>query len=299
MSEELKINRNKNGFVGLFTAMASPCQVLVDAPVVNLEQEANIRQAIQDVQEEAERIEKKFSRYRDDNIIAEINKSNGQPVNLDEESAKLMDFALQCFELSDGLFDITSGVLRNVWHFDGSDNIPDETSIKACLPNIGLDKVQWKSPTLTLLQGMELDLGGIGKEYAVDRCLQIASQACNFPVLINFGGDLACNGPRNNKQSWQVGIESVGGGKPARLTLKQGAMATSGDARRFLLKNGVRYSHILNPKTGQSMIDAPSSVTVTAPTCIQAGLMATLALLQGADAEAFLKAQEIQYWIQK
>ncbi len=146
---------------------------------------------------------------------------------------------------------------------------------------------------------MELDLGGIGKEYAVDRCLQKVLEIINnVPVLLNFGGDLVCNGPRAGDKPWQVGIESVGGGKPAILSLKYGALATSGDARRFLIKNGVRYSHILNPKTGMSVIDAPSSITVAAQTCIEAGLMSTLAMLQGKDAQPFLQEQGINFWIQ-
>lgn len=299
MSEEVLIKRNPNGYIGLFSSMASPCQVLVDAPSANMEDEAKIHFAIKQVQLEAIRIEQKFSRYIDGNTMSAINGSCGETIQLDEETSKLMDFAFQCYELSDGLFDVTSGVLRKVWKFDGSDNIPMESKIQDLLPFIGLNKLEWDNPKLTLPKNMELDFGGIGKEYAVDRCLQIATQHCSFPVLINFGGDLAANGTRSNGQPWQVGIESVGGGKPAALSLKKGAMATSGDARRYLLKDGVRYSHILNPKTGHSIIDAPSSVTVTAPTCIQAGLMSTLALLQGKHAEAFLKAQEIQYWIQK
>jgi thiamine biosynthesis lipoprotein len=299
VSEELTIKRNPNGYVGLFSAMASPCLVLVDAPTANMEEEAKIHFAIQQVQKEAKRIEQKFSRYLDDNVMAAINHSDGQEIELDEETSRLLDFAYQCYELSDGLFDVTSGVLRRAWRFDGSDNVPLNSLIEILLPLIGLNKLQWQKPKLKIPNKMELDFGGIGKEYAVDRCLQVASQHCNFPILVNFGGDLACTGPRLNDQAWQVGIESVGGGKPALLSLKKGAMATSGDARRFLLKDGIRYSHILNPKTGQSIVDAPSSVTVTAPTCIQAGLMSTLALLQGSDAEAFLQAQEIQYWIQQ
>lgn len=299
MSQELTIKRNPNGYIGLFSAMASPCQVLVDAPSANMEEETKIHFAIRQVQLEAKRIEQKFSRYLDDNVMASINHSDGQEIELDEETSKLLDFAFQCYELSDGLFDVTSGVLRRAWRFDGSDNVPDESCVEKLLPLIGLNKLEWHKPKLKIPKEMELDFGGIGKEYAVDLCLQVASQHCNFPILVNFGGDLACSGPRSNDQAWQVGIESVGGGKPALLSLKKGAMATSGDARRFLLKDGIRYSHILNPKTGQSIVDAPSSVTVTAPTCIQAGLMSTLALLQGSEAEAFLQAQEIQYWIQQ
>ena len=80
------------------------------------------------------------------------------------------------------------------------------------------------------------------------------------------------------------------------LNLQIGALATSGDARRFLLKDGVRYSHILDPVTGWPIKDAPRSITVAADTCIQAGMLSTLAMLQGEGAETFLSAQDVSYW---
>lgn len=298
MESSLHIKRTAYGWVGSFSAMASPCEVLVECDVNDAQLESTVATMLQQVMNEAKRIEHKFSRYRTDNLVYKINHSDGQPQKVDEETARLLDFAFQCYELSDGLFDITSGVLREVWTFDGSDRVPSEQDVSAILPRVGLEKTQWDGTFFTLPKGMEVDFGGMGKEYAVDKCLQLASSFGPWPVLVNFGGDLACNGPRANDLAWQVGIESVGGGDPARLTLKRGAMATSGDARRFLVKEGVRYSHILNPKTGQSLVGAPRSVTVAAPSCIQAGMMSTLALLQGAEAEAFLQVQAIPYWLQ-
>lgn len=298
MESSLQIKPTPYGWVGSFSAMASPCEILVECDVNDVEQAELVKIMLQKTMEEAKRIEQKFSRYRDDNLVHAINHSLGQPLEVDEETARLIDFAYQCYELSDGLFDITSGVLREVWRFDGSDAVPSKQDVDRVLPRVGLDKTQWDGRHFTLPKGMEVDFGGMGKEYAVDKCLQLASSFGPWPVLVNFGGDLACNGPRAQDLAWQVGIESVGGGDPAMLTLKRGAMATSGDARRFLLKEGVRYSHILNPKTGQSMVGAPRSVTVAAPSCIQAGMMSTLALLQGQEAEAFLQAQNIPYWIQ-
>lgn len=81
------------------------------------------------------------------------------------------------------------------------------------------------------------------------------------------------------------------------LSLAAGALATSGDARRFLLKDGVRYGHILDPRTGWPVRGAPRSVTVAAPTCTEAGVLATLAMLQGREARAWLAAQGAPHWI--
>ncbi|MCK4675467.1 MAG: FAD:protein FMN transferase, partial [Gammaproteobacteria bacterium] len=146
--------------------------------------------------------------------------------------------------------------------------------------------------------GMEIDLGGIGKEYAVDRCVQIARQKTSESVLVNFGGDLAMTSARKNKRFWSVGRLITSSEEACGLfQLYHGAIATSGDANRYLLKDGKRYSHILNPKTGWSVLDAPHTVSVAAATCIEAGMMSTLAMLQGGQAEAFLKLQEVDYWI--
>ena len=230
-----------------------------------------------------------------------LNNSAGKPLQLDDESALLMDFAFQCYELSDGLFDVTSGILRKAWKFDGSENVPTQAQINELLPFIGLDKISWQAPNFSLPQNMEMDFGGIGKEYAVDRCMQKAmgiTVSEHIPLLLNFGGDLISNGARANGQSWQVGIESVGGSGSCVVSLKGGALATSGDARRFLIKDGIRYSHILNPKTGLSIIAAPRSVTVAAQTCVEAGLLSTLAMLQGEEARNFLEEQDISHWIQ-
>ena len=296
----ITIEKQKNGYIGRFSVMASPCEILVDIPNFEMAEhsQGTIESMMWSVYHEAKRIEQKFSRYVIGNIVHTINQSNGESVVVDDETARLIDFAFQCYELSDGLFDISSGVLRTVWRFDGSDNVPDQKNIQPILKNIGLNKLTWHSPSLTLPKGMELDFGGIGKEYAVDCCLQMASRLIKHPILINFGGDLACNGPRDNNQPWQVGIESVGGGAPAAIKLPHGALATSGDARRYLIKNNIRYSHILNPLTGFSVMDAPRSITIAAPTCVEAGLMSTMAMLQGKEAEEFLKQQEIPHWIQ-
>ncbi len=145
---------------------------------------------------------------------------------------------------------------------------------------------------------MEIDLGGIGKEYAVDCAMRLVQEAWPAPALVNFGGDLRASGPRADGTAWTVAIESVEeeGRTAGVLELSGGALATSGDARRFLLKDGVRYSHILNPRTGRPVIGAPRSVTVAAPTCVEAGMIATLAMLQGRRAEAFLKREGVRAW---
>jgi thiamine biosynthesis lipoprotein len=144
---------------------------------------------------------------------------------------------------------------------------------------------------------MEIDFGGIGKEYAVDRAAALVAPIAPSSLL-NFGGDLFAIGPSAQGRPWRVGIEALGATARAakELELTHGALATSGDARRFLLKNGTRYGHVLDPRTGWPVQGAPRSVTVAAPTCTEAGMLATFALLAGRDAEAFLESQNVQHW---
>jgi thiamine biosynthesis lipoprotein len=166
------------------------------------------------------------------------------------------------------------------------------------LPLIGFDKLYWEPPHLMLPRGMELDFGGIGKEYAVDRAFELLAARCSTPFLINFGGDLRTNRAPLHAP-WRVGIERPDSEREATLILElqRGALATSGDSRRFLLKSGIRYGHILDPRTGWPVPGAPRSVTVAASSCTEAGQLSTLALLHGPRAGAFLDEQEVRYWL--
>ncbi len=274
--------------------MASPCEVLCEVT-----EQAEAERLTRLVATEAWRIEDKLSRYQPDNIVARINSADGEPIKLDPETAELIGFSATLYDLSEGRFDITSGILRRVWTFDGGDKLPAAAEISTVLGKMGWQRVSWESPILQMPAGMQIDFGGIGKEYAVDCAIKILHSETVNSCLVNFGGDLATTGQPKQRRGWIVGIEALDAGdqvsnKP--LNLKVGALATSGDARRFILKDGVRYGHILDPKTGWPVPDAPRSVTVAADTCTQAGMLSTFAMLEGGAAESFLDAQGVQYW---
>ena len=209
---EPELLHKENYWLGRFQAMASPCEILIDS-----DDEALAAKLHQAAKTEALRIEHKFSRYRHDNIIWQINQSKGNPVQVDDETAALLDYARQCFELSDGTFDVTSGVLRKAWHFDGSDRIPKQPQIDDLLEYVGWPKVTWQRPYVTVPEGMEIDLGGIGKEYAVDRTALLLTQLSAVSVLVNYGGDLMATKARQNGQGWIVGIED-----PKKVNKKSG-----------------------------------------------------------------------------
>ena len=283
----IRVEARGEGLVAAcFDAMASPCELLV---AENEVRDPSELAAI--VAQEAWRVERKYSRYRSDSVVSMINQCRGSAMVLDDETAAMIDYAQHCFEISSGMFDITSGILRTAWQFDQSDRLPHSDAIKELLPLIGFDKLQWQPPVLKIPNGMELDFGGFGKEYAVDRAYALLAEQYHGVFLINFGGDLRAN-RAPPKGMWRVGIERPDANREASviLELKYGALATSGDSHRYLIKDGVRYGHILDPHTGWPVPHAPRSVTVPASSCTEAGLLATMALLKGAHADEFLKA---------
>jgi len=295
LKRNTQLEKIHTGYRGSFDAMASPCEVLIET-----EDKLLAETITRIVANEAWRIEQKFSRYRDDNILYKIHHANGLSVEVDEELTLLLNFAQQCYELSNGLFDMSSGVLRRIWIFDCSDNVPTHKQSKALLKYIGWHKITWQPPFITVPKGMEIDLGGLGKEYAVDKAGKLASEATDLPVLINFGGDLFATKAPISRESWSIGIEAIGGSnKTGQINIVSGGVATSGDEKRYLQRDGKRYSHVLNPKTARSVREAPRSVTVASNSCIEAGFLSTLAMLHGKEATSFLQTQDVLFWIQK
>jgi len=284
-----------DGYIGQFRAMGSPCEVLLRNC-----SDARAKACLDKLYREVVRIERKFSRYRDDTIVAEINHSEGRLVRIDSETERLLETADALWQISEGLFDITSGCLRRAWVFDRSDRLPEAEMINALLRYVGWQHVERSADSVRLPPGFEIDFGGIGKEYASDRCLQIAREMGMADVLVNLGGDIAAASTAGEGEAWSVGIESVQAETAHNATLhfSNGGIATSGDANKYLFKDGQRYSHVLNPRTGWPVQAAPRSITVAAASCSEAGMYSTLAMLRGSEAEMFLNDCDIQYWIQ-
>ena len=236
---------------------------------------------------EVKRIEQKYSRYRDDSIVSRINRCSGHaPVDIDAETAALLDYADACYLESGGMFDITSGVLRRAWDFKRA-HPPARAEIEPLLALIGWGKIEREGHRMFLpVAGMELDFGGFGKEYAVDCAARVCLEHGIFAGLVNLGGDLCSLGPQPGERPWGVGIRhprpngESGQELIATLPLFSGALATSGDYERYIDFGGRRHSHILDPRTGES-VQVAQSVTVHAPSCLIAGSAATIAMLKG------------------
>lgn len=275
-----------------FFAMGSPCAVVVSGEDAALA--AHIGRL---VSSEAYRVEAKFARDKPSALKA-INDASGSRVELDAETADLIDYAHRCFLMSGGLFDMTAGPLHRAWRPDGTHKMPAAEEVASALKHVGWSRIRWERPYLTLESGMEIDLAEVAKEYAVDRVMAQSLQQGVAGVLINFGGAIRVSGARADGSAWQVTVENVDTGERAEvLELPHGALATSGNARRFLRDEDSRFGRALNSRTGWPITNAPRSVTVLADSCSEAGLFAKSALLRGQGAEAFLRKQNVRFWI--
>jgi thiamine biosynthesis lipoprotein len=263
-----------------FRAMAAENEVQVHSP-----DEAFARAAAARAIDEVARIEAKYSRYRDDSVVSRINANAGrQAVPIDGETHDLLAYADACFRQSAGLFDPTSGVFRRVWRFD-SPRVPGAAELAAILPLIGWQRVELAPGSVRLpVAGMEIDFGGFGKEYAVDRAALALREAGASAAMVNLAGDLAILGPQPDGSPWRVGIRHPRRDDAliASLPVASGAIATSGDYERFIEVDGERHCHVLDPRTGRSARGI-QSVTVHAPSCLVAGSASTIAMLKGAD----------------
>lgn len=271
-----------------FHCMGGLCEVLIDTLDTKISD-----QIFQIVYAEAKRLEEKYSRYRIDNIVFKINNSHGSPVKIDKETYHLLRFADSLYVASNGMFDITSGVLRKIWKFDGHSLPPNQEKINDLLVCIDWKKVTYNKSSMSLPSQWEIDFGGIGKEYAVDSACNKVKTLFNIPTLINFGGDIAVTGPKKNGLPWKIEVDQ----SDRSVLLYRGGVATSGDKNKYILIDGVKRSHILNPQTGYPILGAPRSVTVVAANCSEAGALSTISLLMGEDCEAFLKAEAEEYYI--
>lgn len=289
MSEKsLHVSPCAGGLVGRFVAMGCPCEMVLYG------QSTDLYDGLQQAHRQVIELEAKYSRYVHGNLVAAINA--GGRIEVDNETQGLLNFAAHCYQLSGGLFDITAGVLRKAWRFDRNAALPEPAAIEALLPLIGWDKVDWQSPYIQLQPDMQIDLGGIVKEYAVDQVSRTLAAMPLSGFLVNLGGDIYVEQRDLSYPSWRIGIERPQDCPAITLTLDRGGVATSGSTHRYFCHQGRRFGHILNPKTGWPVEDAPQSITVAANTCTEAGLWSTLAMLQGVNAEVLLKNNSVQFW---
>ncbi len=279
-----------------FKAMGSPCSIQLYAKNSKMGKRA-AKVAMDDVV----RLEARYSRYREDSFLSKINcvAARGGTITVDDETAGLLDYAATCFVQSDGLFDITSGILRRAWNFKAG-VIPNQATIQALLEKIGWQKLNWQRPRLTFpVPGMEIDFGGVVKEYAVDRAASLCWEEGIHHGIVNLGGDIKIIGPHQDGSPWRIAVRHPRqpDGILKTLLLYSGALASSGDYERCITLNGKRYGHVLNPKTGWP-VNYMAAVSVIGEFCVVAGSASTIGMLKEERGADWLDALGLPYlWV--
>jgi thiamine biosynthesis lipoprotein len=292
--------RGFEGWTIQFGAMGSDCDVNIAGRV----SEGHARNAAQAAIAEVKRIEAKYSRYRPDSVVAEINANAGRQVavKVDDETAELLAYADRLYQMSEGLFDVTSGVLSRAWDFRAA-RVPSEAALSSLRQCVGWTNARFirergGASTFELLRaGMEVDFGGFGKEYAADRAAVLLREHGIRHGFVNLGGDIRLVGPRPDGAPWHMAIRHPREDDKALATidLAGGALATSGDYERYFIgPGGERYCHVLNPRTGWP-VQHWRSISVVAPLCLAAGSICTIAMLRGEQALEFLEREAADF----
>ena len=260
-----------------FVAMGGPCRLRLDHDDTEV-----LEAAIDAAESRVRELEARYSRYLPNSLTAQINQNagSGTPTAIDPETAGLLRYADTLFQESDGLFDLTSGVLREAWDFK-SETLPRKEDVDRLLKRIGWSRVQWSETEATLDAGMELDFGGCVKEYAADSAAATIRSHGIKHALVDLAGDITTLGTQASGAPWQIGIRHPreNARAIAQVPLDGMALASSGDYERCIVVGGKRYGHILNPRTGWPC-EGLVAVTVLAEQCLIAGSSATLAMLK-------------------
>lgn len=242
---------------------------------------------IDEVIAEITRIEYLISDWKPDSQVSEVNQNAGiKPIKVDREVFELTKRAIQFSEITNGGFDISFAAMDRIWKFDGSiTEMPSAEAIKKSVEKVGYKNIILDSTASTIflkLKGMKIGFGALGEGYATDKCRSMMIEKGIQAGIINGSGDMSTWGKQPNGKDWKIGITNPF--KPekilAAVPLKEGAVTTSGSYEKFVVFNGKRYSHIINPATGYPATGL-CSVTVFGPNAETANGLSTSMMVLG------------------
>lgn len=270
-------------------AVARPIMgTIVEISVAAQDEDAAFH-AIKAAFSEMERIEREMSFFREESELSRLNRLAGRgPVQVSQELVALLRTSLRISQLTQGAFDVTVAPLLRLWPIYRAEKIlPTDDRIREALSHVGYRKLMVSEHDRTVAfadPGMAVDLGGIAKGYAIDRAVAILKNLGVRAALVNAGGDVYAYGRKPNGDPWTIGIRHPRqkDGVLAAAKVKDMAIVTSGDYERFFIKDGKRYSHIIDPRSGFTA-QKTASVTVTAPEAVVADGLATGVLVLGAE----------------
>lgn len=239
--------------------------------------------------EEITRIEKLISEWDTNSQTSAINRNAGiKPVKVDKELFELIKRSIQISKLTQGAFDISFASIDKVWKYDGSmQKLPTEAAIQKSVEKIGYQNIELNEAQQTVflkLAGMKIGFGAIGKGYAADKAKQVLIEKGVKAGIINASGDLNSWGTQPNGDLWKVGITNPLNKEKvfSWLPIENSAVVTSGNYEKYVTLNGVRYTHIINPKTGYPVVGL-NSVTIFSESAELADALATAVFVMGLE----------------
>ncbi|TDP03280.1 FAD:protein FMN transferase [Flavobacterium sp. 245] len=258
-------------------------------------------QSINEVIAEITRIENLISDWKPDSQVSQVNQNAGiKPIKVDREVFELAKRAIKLSEITKGGFDISFAAMDRIWKFDGSmTEMPSAEAIKKSVEKVGyksiiLDSVQ--STIFLKLKGMKIGFGALGEGYATDKCRAMMIAKGINAGIINGSGDMSTWGKQPNGMSWKIGITNPFNPEKllAVVPLEQQAVTTSGSYEKFVVFNGKRYSHIINPATGYPATGL-CSVTVFGPNAETANGLSTSLMVLGQKEGLILLEKHSEY----
>lgn len=224
--------------------------------------------------------------------IYKVNHNGGAPTEISGETAEILGFALDMAERTDGALDPTVSPLISAWGFiSGEYNIPDEDDLKNLLPYIDYEKVSLEENFVTLPEGMQLDLGAVGKGYTGDILSELLKGQGVTSALLDIGGNIQMVGRRPDGSRWRLGIQNpFGEGSLGILESEDGAVVTSGNYERYFIgEDGKQYGHILDPATGCPAESGLASVSIIAKEGRLCDALSTAVYVMGLE-------KAVEYW---
>jgi len=255
--------------------------------VITLTAYTKEEKVLKEALEECGRYERMLSRTIEGSDVWRINHANGEPVEVSDDTATILRCAAEISEKSGGAFDITIAPASTMWDFTSEKaELPDAAALAAAAELVDYSKIRMEGNTVLMPAGMMIDLGGIAKGYIADRVKAWLEERGVEHAILSFGGNIVAIGKKPDGSDWKVGVQDID--KPTgehMLVVRNsgGSTVTSGIYERGFELDGVRYHHLLNPKTGWPEQNELASVTILSESSMEGDALATAAFVLGTE----------------
>ncbi|ODS24625.1 hypothetical protein AB835_02535 [Candidatus Endobugula sertula] len=265
--------------------MGTTYRIILAKPDTSL----HLKQLQESINNELVKINQLMSTYIEDSEISRFNRATtNEWFQLSPETYEVLNYSLSLSAQTEGKFDITVGPLINLWGFGypNKEGLPSDIEIAAVMPMIGWQFIELNPSVLQARKNkpLSIDMSAVAKGYGVDHIAALLDKWLIKDYLVEIGGEIKVKGTNNQNQQWRIGIETPSlhqSGAQQVIALNNRAVATSGDYRNFFEKEGVRYSHTIDPMTGKPVVHNIASLTVISNSAMEADGLATALMAMG------------------